>query len=532
MTGSTIAGLMIVGSTMQWREAPDAVVVPARLGSRTVALVAPVVVVALLSAVLAVRGEWWKVLLAVGILAVVVQVWIVAPELERRITDGLGKVGHAVGTAVGFVCLAVVFAAVSLGAAITRLLHRDAEAGSWGALGPSGPSDSAWEGATPTAAAHGGGTAGARRGSRLVRVAGVIAVAVVVDCLLGAILTGSGLLPPADRGDIRTSVLQGTDTTMSARPIVGEPWAEQYASELADFELGGEGVEPFLFTGFRRYRSAYINVTDEERVSYRPPVPSGTKPLQVAFFGGSVMFGVGQRDDHTIPSEFARIAAEHGVPVEVHNYGRPAWVSWQEQLYLERMLARGHHYDLVIFLDGFNEFEVQASLYSRDPTHIGADWLRALVDEFRDQRQSKPGYLDGLGDLADAYHDNSGVWRLVDALTGRRQLLAGAAPAAHGTPAEQADAALEIYQRSVDQIDGLAQHHDTPVRYFWQPQAAGWNSSVLNRLPTGTTSLASVFDGRQQDLYIDHVHTTEEGARILAQALWGQVEGELRGLGG
>jgi lysophospholipase L1-like esterase len=72
-------------------------------------------------------------------------------------------------------------------------------------------------------------------------------------------------------------------------------------------------------------------------------------------------------------------------------------------------------------------------------------------------------------------------------------------------------------------MGSLAQSHDTPVRYFWQPRAAGWDPAIIDRLPSGVTSLADVFDGHQQQLYIDEVHTNEAGARILARALWHQL---------
>ncbi len=67
--------------------------------------------------------------------------------------------------------------------------------------------------------------------------------------------------------------------------------------------------------------------------------------MSVWFFGASALFGDGQRDDHTIPSEFARLAEADGIPVEVRNYGRPGIAMWQElelfeQLVVDRAAAR------------------------------------------------------------------------------------------------------------------------------------------------------------------------------------------------
>jgi hypothetical protein len=504
---------------MQWTEVPGAPAPPTRRISKTLGSIAPIVVIGLSAVVLALRGAWWRTLLAGALLAVLLQVRSVAPGVEQRFTDAIGALGRALGAAVGWACLAGVFIAMSVVSTPGRLLHRHPVPGTWGTLGPAGASDSAWRSAEPTRP-H-----AARVGSRFVRFAGVLAVVAAADCLVGAVLTGSGVLPPDDRGDVRISVLESTP--MASPLVAGQPWAKQYSTDLSRYVLDVDGSVPYIGTVPHRFRSPNINVIGGERVSYEPPVPAGRRPLQLAFFGGSVMFGTGQRDAHTVPSEFARIAAANGVPVQVHNYGLPAWVIWQEQLYLERLLAHGHHYDLVIFLDGFNEFATQSESYTRDPSLHAAAWTSALANDFRAKRQVQPGYLGGLGELLEDYHRNSATWRIVDALTGDRKPLQGAVPSVHGTPAQQADAALEIYQRGVDMVDEQTGHHHTPVHYFWQPQAAGWDPAVLGRLPAETTSLASVFDGRQKELYIDPVHTTEEGARILAEALWQQVGGEL-----
>ena len=59
------------------------------------------------------------------------------------------------------------------------------------------------------------------------------------------------------------------------------------------------------------------------------------------FFGGSSMFGVFQRDEHTIPSDFAHFAAAAGIPVKVWNFGEIAYVNWQEMLQFEQLVTRG-----------------------------------------------------------------------------------------------------------------------------------------------------------------------------------------------
>jgi hypothetical protein len=65
------------------------------------------------------------------------------------------------------------------------------------------------------------------------------------------------------------------------------------------------------------------------------------------------------------------------------------------------------------------------------------------------------------------------------------------------------------------------------VRFFWQPQRAGWPSAITDRLPPDVVDLSAVFDGSEDDIYIDEVHTNELGARIVAEALWAELGPEL-----
>lgn len=349
----------------------------------------------------------------------------------------------------------------------------------------------------------------------------VVVVLVLVDLAVGAVLTWTGMIWPADRGDV---YLLEHEQPGGPRPVAwqDEPWAEDLMASLIDYQSEEYHFEPYVQQVGYEFHSRYLNTTATERVSAQVPAPPGVDPVRVAFFGGSVVFGIGQRDAHTIPSAFARIAADAGVPVEVHNFGYPRLVAWQELLLFERRLAAGDEFDLVVFLDGFNELYVQGEATSHDPTHHAAGALSDLIADFRTERATTPGALDGLRELAGAYHRASGTWRVVDRVQGRRAALPGE-DAARGTPDEQLDAALDVYARAADRIESLARRHEVPVRLFWQPQQAGWPAEVLGRLPAGITDLSHVFDGREQELYFDPVHTNEEGARLLAGAIWESV---------
>lgn len=359
----------------------------------------------------------------------------------------------------------------------------------------------------------------------MITALGVVAALVIADLAAGAVMSAVGMAPD-DRGEIRHDVERAVRTTMASPAISSEPWANEYGDALIDYQLSGETYVPFLVHDPRAFHSRYLSTTDAERVSYQPRAAAGVEPLRIAFLGGSVMFGVGQRDEHTIPSEVARLAEAQGITVEVHNYGLPGWVSWQELQYLERLLAAGERYDLIVFYDGFNEFLVQSTGYSVDPTHLGAATMgRFAIDHHRDH-ETDQGVVDGLREVGSAYARFSAVGRIIDRFRSGDPVGEGELTSA-ASPEQQAGAALDVYGRAIHLVDDLAADHHTEVRFFWQPTKAGWDPAVTDRLPDGVTDVSHALDGRQNDLYIDEVHTNEEGARLMAVALWDELAPQL-----
>ncbi len=368
-----------------------------------------------------------------------------------------------------------------------------------------------------------------RRPASAMTLVGVTAVVLVADVVAGAVLSGTTWLRPPDRGDALVQKQQAAAQAMAMPNIRDEPWAATFGEELAAYQLAAPVYVPYLVSAPHPFAGRFLNVEDGERRSYRPEVPAGVEPLEVAFFGGSTTFGIGQRDEHTIPSAFARQAEAEGIPVVVHNYGFPAWVSWQEHEYFERLLAAGRQFDLVVFYDGFNEFLVQRFEYSRDPTHYGASSLQALASRWHEEHETEPGYLGGPQELVEAYARSSATWRLLRHLTGHDPVPDWQATPSSATPDAQQEAALRIYRRSTNRIRDAAGRAGVPIRSFWQPIEAGWSRSVTDALPAGVVDLSHVLDGREGELYISEVHTNEEGARIVAAAMWDELAPLLRG---
>src|SRR4029077_8544827 len=111
------------------------------------------------------------------------------------------------------------------------------------------------------------------------------------------------------------------------------------------------------------------NIYDGVRKSYQSTAPG--QKVSVWFFGASALFGEGQRDDHTIPSEFARLAEADGIPLEVRNFGRPGTAMWQELELFQQVVSTGQKPDRVVFYDGFNDLAWQMNVkLTTEPTNI------------------------------------------------------------------------------------------------------------------------------------------------------------------
>ncbi|MEZ5178646.1 MAG: hypothetical protein R2746_10305 [Acidimicrobiales bacterium] len=150
--------------------------------------------------------------------------------------------------------------------------------------------------------------------------------------------------PAADQGPLMVG-FPFTTYAHEDEPFAREVFAEHASQvrQVDDDELFFVGTDTDL---------RYTHVDGVERRSM-PAVPGAP---EVWFFGGSTLFGVGQRDEHTIPSEVARIAEREGTPVTVHDFGWSAYMAWQEVGLLRRLVEERGAPDLLVFFHGLNDF--------------------------------------------------------------------------------------------------------------------------------------------------------------------------------
>lgn len=143
---------------------------------------------------------------------------------------------------------------------------------------------------------------------------------------------------------------------------------EWYALESADelkpmwqeFYDAGAEFESYVHFRSRPLEGKYYGVTQAgyRVVREQGPWPTDPANFNVFFFGGSTSFGVGP-SWATVASylqDDLNASGAVGRPVRVYNFGRSGYFSSQEIILFQRLLTNGHVPDMVVFLDGLNDF--------------------------------------------------------------------------------------------------------------------------------------------------------------------------------
>ena len=512
----------------RWREVGSFEPVEGTVDPRRRALVTTGVTLVLALALMT-WGPWGVGLLVAVVSLVLLQVRLTWPRSDRVIVAIVARISHAVGRVLTIVVMAAVAIFVVLPVwvvlflvGVDPLAHRG-HAG-WGsgrvrtvvAPGPGGTTALAYVEADrrdlnrrlylserPFRTARGW------RG----RVVGVAVLALLVGLGVRSLrsMAQDAASPPPRFDPAATAAAEG------------QPWEQAVRSEI-DEVFTGIAYDPYLGFSLPNFDGEHVDIDARVRASLESAVASDD-PVDIWFFGGSTMFGVDQRGDHTIPSDIVRLAEADGVGVRVRNYGAPAYVNHQETLLFEELLERGEAPDLVVFYDGFNDLIVN-----------GAGALAGT------SRPGEPGasFADDFGALI---AEERGVpWELPTSL-------APGTPDgdAERRPRDQAlDSAMEIYRRGVERAVAAGRRHGVDVLHFWQPDIyskrllpdeaamleplgfdaflySGWqqfSERARDALPEGVVDLSTALDDVDEPVMTDYVHTNEVGAQAVAEAMY------------
>lgn len=455
-----------------------------------------------------------------GLAFVWLQVAVVQPGVVHRVTRVLDRVGHRVAAVLSVVALGVTWLVVIVPVALlNRLLGIDVldhggRAG-WQTVPHAARPDRPYQRDPRRSGAV------ARRCLRfaaVVAVVGLTTVAVVdhVTRVPPPPLTPFGERSTEAAAGVvhhdRWAVSNGTPVSRSVFP--GEPWgAEVLAVQEEPAPCDAIDVQAEYSESFR-LSTRYVNVVAGRRRTLTVRDPEHT----VWVFGGSTTYGIGQRDEGTIPSALVRLAAERGARLEVLNLGCPGKVNWAETVEFEAMLRAGlGPPDVAVFLDGINEWN--------------AAFTREIVG-LLDPAIPFPGYAST--DDQEALLADARARGYVETHDQQRQMRLAAAQ----------------YRMGVERARALGEEYGVPVVHFWQPalftmpvdapgnptvyasdeidpataMAAGRSyREAAERSGVEPIDLMDIFDHAEQPLFFDCCHTNEAGARLEAAAMYPYV---------
>lgn len=431
---------------------------------------------------------------------------LVAPSGAAALDRGVRRGAERIGDILAPVVLTIVWALLVLpiwavSTAVRRARRRPILAApGWRKLHTDPTASGSWTFEAPLGDAP--------RGSLLLRLASLV-VAVLVGVAAAAHLWPEATVDRERAAPVvyRPQVYEpGAQEQLVAYAFADEPWGDE---ALTDSAKTSATPDPILGWRGRDLRTRYVNIVDGRRVSYQPEDPT----LTVWFFGGSTMFGDGQRDEHTIPSEIARLAEADGVSIRAVNFGAGSYNNFQETMAFLDALSREDPPDVAVFYDGANEWATaleRLNYGELDPDRV---YFQAASDEERAERQAR-------------------------------------APEMTLDEAEQRELAIELaaeqYRRGAEIAQWAAAANDvellhvwqpglwsTPVRPFAQPLLDAWGfdqaslddldemmTEMRERSGVDPIDLSGALAEVDRPTFYDYMHTNELGARVIAEQLY------------
>ena len=126
--------------------------------------------------------------------------------------------------------------------------------------------------------------------------------------------------------------------------------------EIQDMTSDKLKYQPWVQFGNYEHNNKYSSVKNGIRQSFSPE-GCANEEILVWFFGGSTMYGWGVPWWNMIPSNLVKQASDQNKCIKAINYGVPYFFSKQEiVLFISEVMKEGKKPDLVVFLDGLNDF--------------------------------------------------------------------------------------------------------------------------------------------------------------------------------
>lgn len=340
------------------------------------------------------------------------------------------------------------------------------------------------------------------------------------------------------------------DYRIKADAYTDTSWVAQYFQEHE--QLGKPRWRSYSYWRRPSYSGNHININpDGIRKTSNPTASEGTEPAAKVFmFGGSTMFGSGERDDFTIPSIFARETRNRNINCEVVNFGQEAYVSTQEVIELALQLQRGNIPDLVIFYDGAND------THSASQAHAAG----LPFNEFKREKEFNISEKRELISLAFQSAVNGlSTTRFFNEFLKRFEIRRDSAtfdyPLEYEKPISDkvtlARAVVETYLNNITLVRALSKFYGFECLFYWQPiidqkqplteyerkvLELDYNYTTMKELYAETYAflqkrsaslkgeinffdLGLIFNDVREPIFIDYVHLGGRGNTLVARRI-------------
>ncbi|MFZ5452614.1 MAG: hypothetical protein ACOZF2_12230 [Thermodesulfobacteriota bacterium] len=313
--------------------------------------------------------------------------------------------------------------------------------------------------------------------------------------------------------------------------------------------LNDREYNQFLGWTDKPYHGLYVNEDVQTgRKTWNPETPKGQKLAQVYFFGGSAAWGLGARDNYTIPSYLSRMLNKHGARFQVFNYSVPGYTFMQGILHLILLLKEGHSPRYVIFYDGFNE------IYAAHQHGIAG----TVHNQFMTKEKLKLKYRDIIWKgITEAIRKYCMIYKAINGLylsiSKEPKYLEIAEKYSDDQLRSLSRDIVDDYKKSIKVLDQLSKAYEFKYICFWQPSILTERhlmkeesnidiraeDKAFKKLCIYTDEylqkeniphfylLTHIFDKRSESVYVDVAHISEKGNEIIANNIYGHMQKEL-----
>lgn len=249
----------------------------------------------------------------------------------------------------------------------------------------------------------------------------------------------------ADKRERQSAAKAAANSGVYANPDL----AEEYFKELTDAKA--RVWASYTQSQQTDYAGKFINVHEGTRRTWNSEAIKDDKRtrLKIFFFGGSTLWGLGSRDDFTIPSLVAKMLAENGISAEVTNYAVIGDVTTQSLIRLVLELRKRNVPDLVVFYGG--SVEAFSACYEGKP---GVPLGNSSLEKISPKKEAKARISIRLENFA-----------LIRLLTGKTQV-AGCSK----TLDVLSDGALDVYLGNVRFIEAISRSLSFRTLFYLEPQ--------------------------------------------------------------